>query len=88
MLVWFKKFNSYIYGFAIVDILFRILYFIRSNVNIPFVNDILSYLPTSTTGLIEKYASGVLKTILLWVVVILYIIFEYETIKLFKKKRK
>ena len=88
MLVWFKKFDSYIYAFGILDILLRILYFIKTHIDLAVLNKILGYLPSSISGLVMKYTSGTVETILLWVVVVLYILFVYHIIKFFAKKRK
>lgn len=88
MLVWFKKFDSYIYAFGILDILLRILYFIKTHIDLAVLNKILGYLPSSISGLAMKYTSGTVETILLWVIVVLYILFEYHIIKFFAKKRK
>ncbi len=88
MLVWFKKFDSYIYAFGILDIMLRILFFIKTHMDVPMFTKILGYLPSSLAGLIEKYTSGTLELILLWIIVVLYIIFEYHIIKFFAKKRK
>lgn len=88
MLVWFKKFDSYIYAFGIVDIIFRIFFFIRTHIDVPIINNILGYLPSSIAGLVEKYTSGTVELILLWLIVVLYILFEYHIIKFFAKKRK
>lgn len=88
MLVWFKKFDSYIYAFGIIDIFFRIIYFIKTHIDIPALNQVLGYLPSSISGLIEKYTSGTVELVLLWIVVVLYIIFLYYIIKFFSKKRK
>jgi len=88
-LIWFKKFSSFIYFFAIVDILFRLLNFLITNINIPTVSKFVkTYIPASIPALISKYTSGVFETILLWVVFGLYVIFEYQIITFFSKKRK
>ena len=87
-LIRFKKFASYVYMFGIVDISFRIIYFIKTHIDVPFVNSILGYLHKSVAGLVEKYASGTLELVLLWIVVLLYIIFLSYIIKIFSKKRK
>ncbi|MGN0973886.1 MAG: hypothetical protein ACI4OT_04020 [Bacilli bacterium] len=88
-LIWFKRFSTFIYFFAIVDILFRLLNFLVNNVNIPFVSSFVNtYIPSSIPGLIGKYTNGVFETILLWVVFVLYVLFEYEIIAFFAKKKK
>lgn len=88
-LISFKKFSSFIYFFAIVDILFRLLNFLVTNINIPVVTDFVKkFVPSSIPALAGKYTSGVFETIILWVVFALYVIFEYQIITFFAKKRK
>lgn len=88
-LIWFKKFSSFIYFFAIVDILFRLIDFLITNISIPTVSKFAkTYIPSSIPGLIGKYTSGVFETVLLWIVFILYVLFEYQIVKMFSKKRK
>lgn len=88
MLIWFKKFDSYIYAFGIIDILLRLLYFVKMNIDIPVINNILGYLPSSISGLVTKYTTGTLELILLWVIFFLYVLFLYHIIKFFAKKKK
>ncbi len=87
-LVRFKKFTSYVFAFGIVDIAFRVLAFIKENIPVAVIKDILAYLPESIAYLAEKYTSGVITLVLLWIIVVLYIIFDYLIIKIFSKKRK
>lgn len=88
-LIWFKKFSSFVYFFAIVDIMFRLINFLITNISIPVVSKFAkTYIPASIPALIGKYTSGVFETILLWVVFVLYVLFEYQVIKFFAKKRK
>ena len=88
-LIWFKHFSSFIYFFAIVDIMFRLLNFIITNINIPTLSNFVNtYIPSSIPGLISKYTNGIFETILLWAVFVLYVIFEYQIITFFAKKRK
>lgn len=88
-LIWFKHFTSFIYFFAIVDILFRLLNFLVNNIYIPALSKFVNtYIPSSIPGLVSKYTTGVFETILLWVVFGLYVLFEYQIITFFAKKRK
>lgn len=85
----FKKFSSFIYFFAIVDIFLRILTFIRLNINLPELsNFIAKYIPVSIPNIIDKYSTGILNSVLMWGYVICFIIFEYYIICFFAKKRK
>ena len=88
-LISFKKFSSFIYFFAIVDIMFRLINYLVTNVNIPVVTDFCKkFIPASIPALAGKYTSDVFETIILWVVFALYVIFEYQIITFFAKKRK
>ena len=83
----FKDFRSFLYAFAIVDIVLRIINFVCSQ--IAEVNDILGNFPASIAGMITAESSGTLETVLLWVYVALYILFlSYLIPSFFRKKRK
>lgn len=88
-LIWFKHFSSFIYFFAIVDILFRLLNFLVNHLPLPSLSTFVNtYIPSSIPGLISKYTSGIFETILIWIVFALYILFEYQIITFFAKKKK
>lgn len=86
---WFRKFESMIYFFVILDIFLRIVNFLKNNITSPELSELINnYLPISLKSLIDKYSSGILNEILIWLYVIIFIIFEYYIIKIFLKKRK
>jgi len=85
----FRRFSSFIYSFAIIDIFLRILNFIKNNVPVKDLQNILSkYFPGSIESVIYGYSSGIIEAILLWAYTILYIIFLSYTIKTFMRKKK
>ena len=74
---------------AIVDILLRILTFIKNNIGLPDVSALIGkYVPESIPAIISKYTDGIPNTILQWVFLIIMIIFEAYIIKFFWKKKK
>ncbi|NLA33288.1 MAG: hypothetical protein GX861_00210 [Tenericutes bacterium] len=78
----FKSFNGFIYLIVIFDILFRILTFIKNNINLGEMNLIISkYFSPSIPAIIHKYTSGDLATILMWILVAIYLIFLALIIK-------
>ncbi|MBE6144147.1 MAG: hypothetical protein E7169_01040 [Firmicutes bacterium] len=84
----FKKFSSFIYFIAIVDILLRILTFIKTQIsNYEIYSFLNKYVPTSIPGILNNYSSGILNTLLIWLYVIAMIIFEYYLIRTFIKKK-
>lgn len=85
----FRKFSSFVYGVAIIDILLRILDFIKYNINIKEVTLFIDkYFPSSVLSVINKYSSGTINDILAWAYVIIMSIFLFYTIRTFIKKKK
>ena len=85
----FRKFNNFVYCIAIIDIFLRILDFIKFNLPIPEIKIFIAqYFPTSIPSIINKYSSGIFNTIIMWAYVIIFIFFEYYTIKTFFRKKK
>ena len=83
----FRDFRNFLYAFAIVDIILRIINFVC--VQIPEVNKILGNLPNSIASMITAESSGTLEIALMWIYVILYVLFlTYLIPSFFRKKRK
>lgn len=84
----FRSFDAFVYFIALVDILLRILTFIRESIALGEVNAwIAKYIPSSIKAIIDTYSTGVFNDVLSWGLVICFIIFEYHTIRIFLKKR-
>lgn len=84
----FKKFSSFVYYIAMVDIFLRILDFFSNNIPFKFITDFLNtYFPSSVEGIIKAYSSGIFTTVLMWLLVILYICFDAYIIRAFFKKK-
>ncbi len=83
----FRNVRSFLYAFAIVDILLRIISFVCSQIG--EVNKILGKLPNSIAAMIQAESSGTLETVLMWIYVGLYILFlSYLIPSFFGKKRR
>lgn len=88
VIVFFKRFSSFVYAFAIIDIFLRIMTFLKYN-TVPELKALIGkYLPESIAAIIGKYSSGLLYTFLMWAYVILFIIFLTYITNYFIKKRK
>lgn len=83
----YKRFSSFVYLIAIIDIFLRIVSFLKHNITSPELYAFLNKnVPLSIPNIIDKYTNGVFNEIFLWFYVIIFIIFEYYIIKSFLKK--
>ena len=84
----FRKFSSFIYAVAIMDIFLRIMTFIRDN-SVPELKSLIGkYFPESIPSIIARYSDGIFYTILIWVYVCIFTVFLVYITKYFIKKRK
>ncbi len=89
VVMFFKRFSSFVFFIAIFDILLRILTFIKNNIGLPDVSALIGkYVPSGILGIIGKYSSGMITTILSWIYVIIMAIFLGYICKIFFKKKK
>ncbi len=88
VIFFFKKFSSFIYFVASVDMLLRILAFIKVNVPVPELKALIGrYFPESIPAIIDKYTDGIFYTIFIWVYAIIFMIFLFYTMRIFFKKK-
>lgn len=88
VIFFFKKFSSFVYSIAIIDIFLRILTFLKYN-TVPELKSLIGkYFPESIPAIISKYSNGIFYTILMWAYVIIFAIFlGYITIYFINKKK-
>ncbi len=91
VVIFFKRFSSFVFFVAIVDIFLRIVTFVKDNIGLKDVSDVIGkYLPESVFAIIDKYTSDIdlLNIILKWFFVGIMGVFLSYIIKIFMKKRK
>lgn len=89
VVMFFKRFSSFVFFMAIIDIFLRIMTFIKNNIGISDISNIIGkYLPESIIHIIHKYTNGIVSTVLDWCFVVIMIIFLSYIIKIFLKKKK
>ena len=89
VVIYAKRFQTYIFGFGMIDILFRILNVINGYIPVKEVRTFIkTYIPASVPSVIKHYTSGVFEMVLIGVYVIVMIIFLYYIVKLFIKRKK
>jgi len=89
VIMFFKRFSSFVFCMAIIDLFLRITTFIKYNIPVKDISNILKkYLPDNIFAIIDKYTRGLLNTCLKWSFVILMCFFLFYIIKIFLKKKK
>ena len=89
--MFFKRFSSFVFLMAIIEIFLRIMTFIKNNIGLKDVAHIIGkYFPENMFAIINKYTGGLptLNTILKWVFVFIMAVFLSYIIKIFIKKKK
>ncbi len=89
VLMFFRRFSSFVFSVAIIDIFLRILTFIKHNIGLPDVSALINkYIPENIIAIIDKYTSGIVQTILEWAFVFIMVVFLVYIIKIFVSKKK
>ena len=88
VLIFFRRFSSFVYFIGILDILFRLITFIKIELTTGALFNFLNkYIPTSIPGVLGSYSAGLLYTILLWTYIIIMFIFEGYVIRTFFRRK-
>jgi hypothetical protein len=85
VLLLFKRFSSFVYAVAIIDITLRILCFLK--VKVP-LRELGKIFPESIPAIFEKYTKDIVLDLLLWAYVFIYVCFLVYITSYFIKKKK
>ena len=93
VVLFFKRFSSFVFLIAIIDIFLRILAFVKHNVTDKDLSNVIGrYLPESIFDIIDKYTGTanleLINTILKWSFIGIMCIFLFYITKLFIKQKK
>ena len=89
VVAFFRSFSSFVYLVVSLDILYRLLHFVADNVKVPELTSLINkYIPTDVVGLVSKYVgtSGIIYTILIWLVFIIYCVFLFYLVRMLVKR--
>ena len=87
--LFFRDFKSVVYFLGILEIFFRIVHKLASLLKLDsFTSIVNKYIPNSLESIIDMYSSGILNTVLVWLLLLLFIAFEWYLIKYWVKKKK
>ncbi len=85
VIILFRRFSSFVYAFAIIDIFLRILCFLKVKVPLRELGNIF---PENIPDIFEKYTNDILLDLLLWGYVFVYTCFLVYITSYFIKKKK
>ena len=85
VIILFRRFSSFVYAFAIIDITLRILCFLKVKVPLKELGRIF---PENIPAIFEKYTNDILLDLLLWGYVFVYVCFLVYITSYFLKKKK
>ena len=91
VVMFFKRFSSFVFLMAIIEIFLKILAFIKRNIGLKDVAQLINkYFPESILNIIDKYTGnwGIFNDIFRWCFVIIMMIFLSYIIKIFLNKKK
>lgn len=88
VIFYFRRFSNFVYLIGILDLFFRLMYFLRVNLAVKEIQKLLAYLPTSLFAVLSKYTKGIFYDILAWGLFIILMIFLGYVLKTFIKRKK
>ncbi len=89
VIIYSKRFQTYMFGFGMIDILFRILNLINGFIPIKEIRTFINtYIPASIPSVINHYTKGIFNTVLTWIYIIIMAIFLFYVVKIFLKRKK
>lgn len=85
---YFRRFDKFVTGVAIIDIFLRVFNYIITHIEIDGISEYIEkYLPISVPNIIGSYTTDIIFNILMWLYVICMAIFLYYTIRYFFKTK-
>lgn len=89
VIIYSKRFQTYIFGFGMIDILFRILNVINGFIPVKEIKAFINtYIPASVPTVINNYTKGMFNMALTFIYVIIMAIFLYYVVRIFIKRKK
>ena len=86
---WFRRFSKFVYAWAIIDMFLRLIHFVAEDLfkMKDFSRWVNNIFPRSIPALMDKYSSGILFTIFLWIYGVIMAFFLGYTIRAFIRKK-
>lgn len=87
IIFFYKDFHAFVYFVVIIDILLRIITYLKVNILRADAFSFLSFIPENIPSIWSSYVTGTFSEILMAIYVIIYIIFEVFVIAKFIKRK-
>ncbi len=88
-IIFMRKFSNVVYVICIVDIFLRILDRLEKLLNVSEFSVLVNkYFHDSILDIAGTYTTGIVYTIICWLVLAIYIVFLYYVIRTFFRKKK
>ena len=87
VIFFFKNFNAAVYFVVMVDILLRIITYLKANILRDDAFSFLGFIPADIPTIIRSFDMGIFVEILIGIYIIMYIVFEILLIKLFINRK-
>lgn len=88
-IIFFRRFSNVVYVICILDIFLRILNRLDLLLGVPeFSNLVNKYFHNSMLDIINSYSSGIINTVLVWVLLGIYVVFLFYVVQTFFRKKK
>lgn len=88
VVICFRKFSSFVYAFAAIDIFLRLVDFVATNLPVPNIQTFLDKtFPNSILSIVCTHTDGIIETILIWLCFFTYCVFLGYVIRTFFRKK-
>ena len=86
----FKRFSSFVYMIVSLDILYKLLHFLKDNLHINELSTLIDkYIPKSVVDMITNYVGeeGIFYQLLIWFMFFMYLICLFYIIRILVKRK-
>ncbi|MBR2603611.1 MAG: hypothetical protein IKE10_01105 [Bacilli bacterium] len=86
----FRRFSSFVYAVCSLDILYRLLHFLVSNIHVKELSNLVNkYIPESVVSMISKYTGtgGLLYTLVIWFMFLMYACLLFYIVRILIKRK-
>ena len=89
VILFFRRFSSFVYLICAIDILYRLLHFLADNLGVSELTALINkYVPGSVANMIGNYVGeGLIYTIVLWIMFGLYCILLFYIVRILVKRK-